>query len=119
MTIRLYLDEDSSDTDVITALRMRSVDVLSVSDCAMRGHTDEEQLHWATEHQRVLYSLNRGDFYRIHTDLLRNGQSHSGIILGVQQRYSVGEQMHRLVRIIHRLTAEDMINRIEFLSSWT
>jgi hypothetical protein len=119
VTIRLYLDEDSSDTDLITALRMRSVDILSVSDCAMRGHTDEQQLHWATEHQRVLYSLNRGDFYRIHTDSLRNGQNHSGIILGVQQRYSVGEQMHRLVRIIHRLTAEDMINRIEFLSSWT
>jgi hypothetical protein len=37
----------------------------------------------------------------------------------VQQRYSVGEQMRRLLRLIDTLTAEEMRNRIEFLSAWT
>jgi len=92
MTIRLYLDEDSSDTDLLKALRLRGVDVLGAPECGMRGKSDDEQLRWATEQQRVVYSSNRGDFYRIHSDLMRGRQSHGGIILGVQQRYSVGEQ---------------------------
>jgi hypothetical protein len=48
---------------------------------------------------------------------MRAGQSHAGIILAAQQRYSVGEQMRRLLRLISALTAEEMRNRIEFLSA--
>jgi hypothetical protein len=32
---------------------------------------------------------------------------------------SVGEQMRRLLRLISSLTAEEMRNRIEFLSAWS
>jgi hypothetical protein len=84
----------------------------------MRGRSDHDQLRWATEHQRVLYSSNRRDFYRIHSELLREGRSHSGIILGSQQRYSIGGQMHRLLRLTNTLSAEEMHNRVEFLSAW-
>jgi len=84
----------------------------------MLGHSDDEQIRWATGQQRVLYSSNRGDFYRIHSDLMRSGPSHSGIILGVQQRYSVGEQMRRLLRLVAAKSAEEMRNHIEFLSAW-
>ena len=118
MTIRLYLDEDSSDTDLLKTLRLRGVDVLGAPECGILGHSDDEQIRWATGQQRVLYSSNRGDFYRIHSDLMRSGPSHSGIILGVQQRYSVGEQMRRLLHLIAARSAEDMQNRVEFLSAW-
>jgi hypothetical protein len=30
----------------------------------------------------------------------------------------VGEQMRRLLRLVNRLTAEEMQNRVEFLSNW-
>jgi len=46
---------------------------------------------------------------RLYSNLMRAGQSHAGIILAAQQRYSVGEQMRRLLRLINALTAEDMI----------
>ncbi|MBI3849454.1 MAG: DUF5615 family PIN-like protein [Verrucomicrobia bacterium] len=118
MTIRLYLDEDSSDTDLLKALRLRSVDVVSTAEVGMLKQSDEEQLGWAAENQRVVYSSNRRDFYRIHSDWMRDGRSHSGIILGHQQRYSIGEQTYRLLRLIHRFTAEEMQNRVEFLSNW-
>jgi hypothetical protein len=36
----------------------------------------------------------------------------------IGQRYSIGEQTHRLLRLINTLTAEDMENRLEFLSGW-
>ena len=56
---------------------------------------------------------------RLYSNLMRAGQSHAGIILAAQQRYSVGEQMRRLLRLISSLTAEEMRNRIEFLSAWS
>jgi len=118
MTIRLYLDEDTSDADLLEALRIRGMDVIAAAPSGRGGLHDDDQLRWATEQQRVLYSFNRGDFCRIHSAMMRAGESHAGIILAVQQRYSVGEQMRRLLRLIDTLTAEEMRNRIEFLSAW-
>ena len=118
MTIRLFLDEDTSDADLLEALRIRGVDVIAAAPSERRGLRDDDQLRWATEQQRVLYSFNRGDFCRIHSAMLRAGKRHAGIILAVQQRYSVGEQMRRLLRLTSTLTTEAMRNRIEFLSAW-
>jgi hypothetical protein len=118
MTIRLYFDEDTSDTDLIEALRLRGMDVVAAAPAGLAGRNDEEQLRWATSLHRVLYSFNRGDFCRLHSKWMRAGEAHSGIILAVQQRYPIGEQMRRLLRLTDTLTAEDMINRVEFMSAW-
>jgi hypothetical protein len=67
---------------------------------------------------RVLFSFNRGDFFRLHTEYLAQGKSHAGIILANQQQYSVGEQMRRILRLTATKSATDMKNQIEFLSSW-
>ncbi|WP_234708792.1 MULTISPECIES: DUF5615 family PIN-like protein [Kamptonema] len=83
----------------------------------MLSRSDEEQLIWAFANQRVIYSFNTRDFYRIHTNWLERGNSHAGIILG-QQNYSVGEQMRRLLSLISAKSAEEMQNQIEFLSAW-
>jgi hypothetical protein len=116
--IRLYLDEDSRSQKLLQALQSRSVDVITVSEAAMLSRSDEDQLSWAFVNQRVIYSFNARDFYRIHTDWLEKGDSHAGIILG-QQNYSAGEQMRRLLRLISAKSAEEMQNQIEFLSAWS
>ena len=40
------------------------------------------------------------------------------MILAPQQRYSVGEQMRRLLKIIHAKSAEEMRNEVAFLQVW-
>ncbi len=115
--IRLYLDEDTMDSDLLAALRLRNVDVVSTGEVQMLSRSDEEQLQWALNNQRVIYSFNARDFYRIHTNALEKRQDHSGIILGVQN-YSIGEQMRRILRIIATKSAEEMKNQVEFLSAW-
>lgn len=115
--ILLYLDEDTMDSDLLTALRRRNVDVLSTGEAQMLSRSDEEQLQWAFKHQRVIYSFNVRDFYRIHTNWVEKRQNHSGIILGFQN-YSIGEQMRRILRIITTQSAEDMRNKVEFISAW-
>jgi hypothetical protein len=42
--IRLYLDEDTMDSDLLGALRLRNVDVLSAGEAQMLSRSDEEQL---------------------------------------------------------------------------
>ena len=63
----------------------------------MADGSDEEQLEHAASEARVLFSFNASDFQRIHTELVSEGKSHAGIILAPQQRYSVGEQVRRLL----------------------
>lgn len=119
MTIRFYLDEDSMDRDLIRALLARGVDVESVLDANRSGYPDAQQLAYAASRGRVLYSGNIGDFYQLHREYLEAQRSHSGIILVPQQRYSIGEQLRRLLRLVSSLPAEEMRNRLEFLSNWS
>ena len=117
MKILLYFDEDASRHSLVRELRVRGADVVSALDVGMAGRADEHQLEWAAANGRTLYSFNRGDFYKIHTAWLKQDRSHEGIILS-RQDLSVGEQMRRLLRLINMLTAEEMVNRVEFLSRW-
>jgi hypothetical protein len=113
--IRLYLDEDSMRQALVVALRARGLDVQTALEAGLTARSDEEHLsHAATEH-RVLYSFNVGDFFAIHTAWQTSAREHFGI---VQQRYSVGEQMRRLLRLVAARPMEQMKNRLEFLSVW-
>lgn len=119
MKIRLYLDEDSMDKHLVRALRSRNVDVTSALEQEAFELKDEDQLGFATQQGRVLYSFNVGDFCRIHADWLRRGKTHAGIVLAQQQTYTVGEQMRRLLRLIAEVPTDKMAGRLEFLSTWT
>jgi Domain of unknown function (DUF5615) len=118
MTIHLYFDEDSMRRALIHELRARGTDVLTALDAGMIERTDEEHLAFATAQGRVLCSFNVADFYQLHTDHLAQQKAHAGIVLVRQQQYSVGEYLRRLLRLMAHLTAEEMQNRVEFLSSW-
>lgn len=118
MTIRLYFDEDSQDSDVVQAVRFRGLDALTSNEAGMGHRDDKDQLDFATSEGRVLYSFNASDFNRIHIEYITQNKSHTGIIIGQQQRYSVGEQMRRLTRIVNARTAEQMVDQLEFLSNW-
>lgn len=116
--ILLYIDEDSMDEDFVQALRSRNVDVLTVVDVGMLHRADEEQLDWARENGRVIFSFNTRDFYRLHTTVVGQGLSHGGIILAPQQRYSIGDMMRGVLRLINTKSREEMQGQIEFLSNW-
>lgn len=118
MTIGLYLDDDSLARALVKALRDNEVDVVTTWEAGMAGRDDEEHLDTATAQGRVLYSFNQRDFLRLHYAWSASNKAHTGIILGTQQRYSIGEQMRRLLKLIALKTAEEMRNQIEFLSRW-
>jgi hypothetical protein len=92
---------------------------MTALEVGMIHRDDGDHLEYATEKSRVLYTFNIGDFCRLHSEWLARGDSHAGIVLAPQQRYSVGEQMRRLLKLIASKSAEDMKNNLEFLSHWS
>jgi len=115
---RLYVDEDASDADLVAALRSRHVDVVTAVDAGLKEATDEAQLRCAATERRVLYTFNAKHFCALHGRLVTDGEFHAGIIIGTQQRYTVGGQLRRLLKLLAAFKPEQMVNRIEFLSRW-
>ncbi|MEB3233354.1 MAG: DUF5615 family PIN-like protein [Leptolyngbyaceae bacterium] len=60
--IRLYLDEDATRNRLLRSLRNRGADVISTFEAGQLSQSDPEQLAWAWDHQRVIYSFNARDF---------------------------------------------------------
>ena len=80
------------------------------------GKSDEEQLRYATSINAVLLTHNIQDFPRIHYESMERGVSHSGVI--VAKRVSVGMIVKGFLRLASKLSSEDMINRLQYLSNW-
>ena len=118
MQIRLYIDEDAMSRGLAKGLRARGVDVTTTNEEGKTGLEDAEQLEHAASQGRVLYTYNTSDFHQLHIEYLAQGRSHAGIIFAPQQRYSIGEQIRRLLLLIATKPAEEMIDNAEFLSNW-
>jgi hypothetical protein len=114
----VYFDEDAMDADLVGALRQRDVPTVTAVEENLIGITDEEQLEYASKHRCVLYTFNVSDFYALHTRWLAAARHHSGLILAPQQRFSVGEQLRRILRLRAAKSVEAMRDRVEFLSRW-
>lgn len=112
----LYLDEDTQSDALIHALRSRGVSVLTTSEAVMSKQTDEQQLRFAASANRVLVTSNIAEFAQIHTEWLKAGLSHSGIILVRQQRWGPGELARRIIRILTQSPGIDLRDRMEFVS---
>lgn len=113
--LKFYFDEDARESDLVFAVRREGIDV---AEAGLMGEKDEAHLAFAFQSERVLYSFNAADFCRIHFEWSVASRPHAGIIIGCQQRYSVGEQMRRIVRIRAARSSARMRNCIEFLSNW-
>ena len=115
---QIYIDEDAVHGGLVAALRSRDVTVTTASDAGLMTKSDDEHLAYASEHGCVLYSFNVSDFFRLHTEWINAGREHAGMILAPQQRYSVGEQLRRILRIRAGVSTRGMRNRVEFLGPW-
>ena len=103
---------------LVRALRARGVDTVTALDAGMIERPDAEHLAYAAQQGRVLCTFNVGDFCRLHAAYAAQGRSHAGIVLMRQQRHSVGEEMRRLLRLVAARSAEEMRDRVEFLTTW-
>jgi hypothetical protein len=103
---------------LVFGLRARNIDVLTAFEAHMINHDDEDHLAAASAYGRVLYTFNVADDCVLHQARVSQRRFHAVIVVVAQQRHSTGEELRRLMRLLGSLTAEEMQNRLEFLSAW-
>jgi hypothetical protein len=112
---KFFTDEDVYGV-VAVALRKGGCDAVSTPETGRLGETDESQLQWATEQRRILVTFNVAHFANLHTQWVRQGRHHAGIIVSTHR--PVRELLRRLSHLAGALDAEAMRDRLEFLSDW-
>ena len=113
--LALYLDEHVQ-LALAEALRARGVDILTTQEARNIGLRDLDQLAFAAENRRSLFSYDKRHFAKIHYEWMNMKRQHAGIILSDQ--LTIGLLLRRLMRLYLSLNTEDMINRLEYLSTW-
>ena len=112
--IRLYLDEDVHG-GVSKALRRQGYDVLSVNEAGKGGRSDWEQLAFAVEQNRAIFTFNAADFIALQVQYWEQELTHSGIIISKQ--ITLEETIRRLLYLLAHVSAEEINNQLRWLPS--
>jgi hypothetical protein len=99
---------------VTSALRLRSVDVLTAQEDGAEELDDELLLDRATELRRVLVSQDE-DLLREGAKRLRKHEDFSGIIYAHQLRITIGQMVEDLELIARATSPDEWWGRIEYL----
>jgi hypothetical protein len=97
-------------------LRASGFDAVSATEAGRLSEPDPTHLEWCHKHGRAIATFNTRDFCALHKDWLVAGKRHAGIIVSDQR--PIGDLMHRVLRLARTLTAEEMVDRLEYLSDW-
>jgi predicted nuclease of predicted toxin-antitoxin system len=115
MRIKIYLDEDVPLSFAQTLIN-RGVNVVTTQQAGNLKRSDAEQLVFATQKMRTLFTHNKRDFILLHNNYLQSGEEHTGII--VSDQLPTGVLLKRFMKLWFSLSDVDMKNRLEFLNSW-
>jgi len=99
---------------VTSALRLRSIDVLTAQEDGAAELDDDRLLQRATELGRVLVSQDE-DLLREGVRRLREHKAFSGIIYAHQLRITIGQMVEDLELIAATTSKEEWSCRIEYL----
>lgn len=108
MVVKLLLDENISPAAAV-ALAADGVDAWHVRDRGLEGTTDHELLDRAYQEDRILVTLNVGDFEK----LVRERELHAGVVL-IERAGLLREEQIELMKSVAAALAEhgDLINQV-------
>jgi predicted nuclease of predicted toxin-antitoxin system len=115
LSLLIYLDHNVN-PQVAKDARKAGYNAIAAVEAGNAALEDVDQLDWATSQGRCILTHDFDDYPRLATDWFHAGRNHAGIILCRQPPHvSYGEMLRRLLRLLDTLTAEDMVNRLEWL----
>lgn len=80
--MRLYLDDDSADPNLIRLLRRDGHDVQIPADFGLSGHSDQVQFAHAIRERRAILTRNYRDFANLHDLVIFASRGdHEGILV--------------------------------------
>ena len=114
-SIKLYTDEDVN--PIIAAhLHRKGYNALSAHDAgqANQGIPDSEQLEYATQQNRVIFTFNVADYIELDIQWKAENKVHRGIIVS-KRIENIGELIRRLKRHIDTVPTEIQNNLLLWL----
>jgi len=112
MKIELFLDEDVH-SELALALRKRGYDAIHAQELERKGRSDSDQLEFAIQQERCLFTFNVKDFVILHNQHVKSQKEHWGII--VPKQFPFRDTMSKLLRLLRHTAKETMKNHLEFL----
>ena len=114
--IRVFTDEMITPR-VATQLSRRGYDVVSChrANRANLGISDREQLDYATNEGRAIYTFNGADFLELHQQWQASGRAHAGIIVSVDLNTDIPDMVRRLRHHLDTTDPPMQHNRIRIL----
>ena len=112
---KLYLNEHLSPR-LAVQLRRYGFDAVSSQEAGKLSHDDEAQFAWAVSEQRAIVTFNFADFSELHERSIEEGKEHFGIILSTAETVAV--LLHRLLRLLNSLSADELKNQIRWLNEF-
>lgn len=82
----------------------------------MLSDEDSVQLAFAASQQRAILTFNFNDFVTLHDQYTAEGKVHWGIVLSTEEPISA--LMHRLLRLLNSVSAEELKNQIRWLNEF-
>ena len=113
MSVALYFDHNVR-AAIASGLRQRGADVLLAIEDGFEEADDPAILGRATELGRVVFTSD-DDFLAVACEWLSAGLAFSGLIYVHQLRLTVGQTIADLELIARAGSADDFVNRIEYL----
>ena len=114
----IYTDEDVG-PHLAPALRRRGYRAQSVLEAGSMESCDEAQLTYAAEQGMALLTYNAQDFIPLARAWYLAGREHAGLILSIQfSQRQFGELLRRVLRLLDRLTADELYNQVIFLQQF-
>ena len=111
----LYGDENAQDGVLLSLLTNAGVDFLTSNEAGNRGKPDDQQLEFCAVARRVILTFDRGDFQRLHSDWMRQGRRHAGIIIVSRAQIHVTDLHIQIMRLQAERTPEQMDNALLFI----
>jgi predicted nuclease of predicted toxin-antitoxin system len=114
----IYTDEDVG-PHLAPALQRRRYTAQSTVEAGNFENSDEAQLIYATAQGMAFLTYNIQDFIPLARSWYLAGREHAGIILSEQfSQRQFGELLRRVLRLLDRLTADELYNQVIFLQQF-
>jgi hypothetical protein len=117
LSIRLYFDHHVRGQLAID-LRREGYEVVQARDVGNELLSDEDHLRWSSAHRMAIFTHDLKDYPPLAEKWFFEDREHAGIILSVQPGPGspYGVLLLRFLRLLETLTADDMVNRVEWLN---
>lgn len=93
------MDEDSSDTRLVSALRLLDWDIVTTVDQGWARSPDAWLFERVQEEHRTVYTCNESHYARLAATWSRSGREHAGVMVRGPQSASPENQYSRLVSL--------------------